>query len=750
MLIFLHPHLETNILPLFGLCVSFCSITGRSRQFGGLKVFGVVMALNKPNVLDYPPSSGHKCTLLGIEIDNLTVQQFLHRLSEFVNTPETNHIAYVNIDCLNIAQADKSYARILRDADLVYPDGMGVVFASWIFGRPLKERVNAGDLLPEFCRMCVKRGYRIYILGGDEGVASSAAENLCRDFPGLRIVGTHTGFFEDSDSEAIISDINACEVDVLMVGMGAPRQENWIRRHKDKIEVPVAWGVGALFDYYSLKLPRAPVWMRKIGLEWLFRLIVEPRRLWKRYLLGNFLFTFRVAFLVICDIVGGTLSWLWAYSLRSNMYDINMVFDKPLNSIDGYITALPAILVIWIFVCAMMGLYRRRRDLSRVEEMGGIIKATFFFAVSSMAVAFLLKELDLGRSVIGFSIMINFLLLAFTRVIFHSYEDWQFQSGVGRVRSLIVGSGQVAQNVRVRLMEHPVHDHDVVGIVDDAVSAENRLSGAQRVGSIEELPKLVRTLSIDQVFFAKPEMDKKEILNLVLECGEESGNCKFTVVSDMFEVLADQVEVEEVDDIPVNVLGSGKRGHEYEIIKRAFDLVLAIILLIPFSFLLPVIWLLVKLKSKGPVIFRQERIGRSGKHFIMYKFRTMHMNVNDYEEAPITPSDPRIIGWVGRMLRRTSLDEMPQLVNVLLGQMSMVGPRPEMPFIVDSYEKWQRHRLTVKPGITGLWQILGRKDLPLHSNLEYDFYYIRNQSFLFDLSILLKTIPVVLFGKGAY
>jgi len=134
----------------------------------------------------------------------------------------------------------------------------------------------------------------------------------------------------------------------------------------------------------------------------------------------------------------------------------------------------------------------------------------------------------------------------------------------------------------------------------------------------------------------------------------------------------------------------------------------------------------------------------------MYKIRTMDPRVDLYAEAPTDPNDRRISGRLGRFLRRTSLDELPQLWNVIRGEMSLVGPRPEMPFIVDRYKDWQRRRLVVKPGITGLWQIMGRKDLPLHANLEYDFYYIQNQSILFDLAILLKTLPVVLLGKGAY
>ncbi len=709
------------------------------------------MALRKPLKLDHPLDAGRTCTLLGVEINNLTVQQFLDRLTEFVHSPRTHHIAYVNIDCINISQVDKNYARILRDADLVYPDGMGVIFASWVFGQPLRERVNAADLMPEFCHLCAERGYKLFLLGGETGVAEKAAEHLARDYPGLAIVGARHGFFDEAESPALIEEINASGADILLVGMGAPRQEVWIRRHKEELKVPVAWGVGALLDYYAEKFPRAPVWMRRVGLEWFYRLLLEPGRLWKRYLIGNFVFTFRVAFLVICDFVIGTLSWVWAYDLRQSMFEHGFVFDRPLNTIDHYITALPFILGTWIFVCGMMGLYRRRRDLSRVEEMSGILKAGFFFAVSSMAVAYMLKEQDLGRAVIGFSILVNFILLASTRIFFHAYEDRQFNRGFGRVRTLIVGAGPTALTVRNRLLEHPIHDHDVVGIVDDAVPKETKLAGCRHVGRIGELADLVHRLGIDQVFFAKPEMEKKEILNLVVECGEKKSDCRFTVVSDMFEVLAQQVDVEEVDNVPVNVLGSGKRSMDYVIGKRVFDVLVAAAILLPSLLLLfAPIWILIKLMSPGPVLFRHERVGKDGRRFVMYKFRTMHMNVDPYEEAPIRPDDPRIIGWVGRVLRRTSLDELPQIFNVLRGDMSMVGPRPEMPFIVDRYEKWQRHRLTVKPGITGLWQILGRKDLPLHSNLEYDFYYIRNQSFLFDLSILLKTIPVVLFGAGAY
>jgi lipopolysaccharide/colanic/teichoic acid biosynthesis glycosyltransferase len=164
-----------------------------------------------------------------------------------------------------------------------------------------------------------------------------------------------------------------------------------------------------------------------------------------------------------------------------------------------------------------------------------------------------------------------------------------------------------------------------------------------------------------------------------------------------------------------------------------------------------VLWCAYKTRrtSPGPAFITQERAGRNGTSFRMHKFRTMWSDVDRYAVAPTDVSDPRITDY-GRWLRGTSIDELPQLINVIKGEMSLVGPRPEMPFIVENYDDWQRRRLSVKPGITGLWQILGRKDLPMHTNLQYDFYYIRNRSLTLDASILLRTIGAVLSRRGAF
>lgn len=187
----------------------------------------------------------------------------------------------------------------------------------------------------------------------------------------------------------------------------------------------------------------------------------------------------------------------------------------------------------------------------------------------------------------------------------------------------------------------------------------------------------------------------------------------------------------------------------YIIMKRFLDVIIAtagLIVVLPFF---PLIALYIRSESSGKVVIRQDRIGKNGKRFMIYKFRTMIVDTELYASAPRNNHDPRITR-VGNFLRKYSLDELPQLWNVLKGEMSIVGPRPEMPFIVEKYEPWQKVRLEVKPGITGLWQILGRKDLPLEENIEYDLYYVFNQSLFLDLAIIFKTIPHLLFSRGAY
>lgn len=694
--------------------------------------------------------------VLGVEIDNLTVPELLERIDHFIRDGRPHQVVYVNVDSLNQCKSDRSYRSILKKADLVYADGMGVVYASRIFSDPLKERLSAGDFLPDLCRFACRQNHTLFFLGGEEGVTKAAEANLKTRFPGLKIVGRHHGFFTEAETPALLAEIRDKKPDILLVGMGAPRQEKWIRRHLEELGVPVVWGVGALFDYYAGKFPRAPVWMRRIGLEWLYRLWLEPSRLWKRYLIGNFIFTFRAGLLIIVDALIAALSWLAAYYLSGNPAFrgrlnaiLPSVFPESLNEVRYYLYALPIIIGLWIAICSSFGLYRRQRSVTQFDEMLCIFKTVFLFLISSFAVAFLFKEWDLGRSVVFLASAIGLVLLSFSRLTYHHLEAWGMNRGLGRITTLVVGTGPLSLKVKERVEVHPTHDHNIVGFVATDPNAPATWGQAPVVGSVEQLPAHLASGSIDEVIFASENLSQKDILNLIYDCSEAPTNYK--IVSNMFEMITSRnVNVEEIDDIPIIELGSGRPGPFQRFAKRSLDLTVTLCLLPLAGLIVLLVGTYLKFRWSARVLFKHQRVGKDGKLFMMYKLRTMDPNVDLYAEAPTQPDDPRISGRLGRFLRRTSLDEMPQLWNVLKGEMSLVGPRPEMPFIVGRYQGWQRRRLVVKPGITGLWQIMGRKDLPLYANLEYDFYYIQNQSLLFDLIILLKTLPVVFFGKGAY
>jgi exopolysaccharide biosynthesis polyprenyl glycosylphosphotransferase len=253
--------------------------------------------------------------------------------------------------------------------------------------------------------------------------------------------------------------------------------------------------------------------------------------------------------------------------------------------------------------------------------------------------------------------------------------------------------------------------------------------------------------SVHELFIIEPGASCDEILEFV--SGYQKQKIKFRILADIFRLLSPSLDVEELDQIPTLGFRESKPYNALLLTKRVMDIIL-VVLLLPISLpLFLIVALGIKIDSRGPVLIKQKRVGRDKKLFTLFKFRTMHMETKLYEYAPLAKNDARVTR-VGKFLRRLSLDELPQLLNILIGNMSFVGPRPEMPFIVSSYKPWQEKRLLVKPGLTGLWQILGRKNIPLHENLQLDFYYINNQSIYLDLNILLKTVPAVAFGRGAY
>lgn len=223
--------------------------------------------------------------LFGIPIARLKLNDITNIILELIEKPGQQTIFYVNAHCLNIATRDPIYRKILQQASIVYAGGMGPILASKILGHPLLERTPTPDFIDHIFAAAIRKGWSFYLLGGEEEVVRKAAENLQKKFPKLQIVGYHHGFFKKSD--AIIKKINLLKPDIILVGMGTPLQEKWIKHYKNRINAHVFWAVGALFDVLSGKRKRAPKWFQKLGLEWTFRFLQEPRRLWKRYLFGN-------------------------------------------------------------------------------------------------------------------------------------------------------------------------------------------------------------------------------------------------------------------------------------------------------------------------------------------------------------------------------------------------------------------------------------------------------------------------------
>ena len=486
--------------------------------------------------------------LFGIRITNSTMQDCVEWILERLKTGQQTSIGFVNADCLNKAYKDDDYHTTLRQLDRVYPDGIGVRLAAQFFNHGLADNINGTDLFPRLCEKLVDSGHSIFLLGSRPDVAESVADKMTGKYPGLTVAGYHDGYFDESAQDDVIDKINESGASVLFVALGAPKQENWIENNRAKLNPTVMLGVGGLFDFYSGNVSRAPVWFREIGLEWVWRLIQEPGRMWRRYLVGNFVFMKRA----------------WQQKRRN-------------GAVSRGLSVAPA-------------------------------------------------EAD----------------------------------------SLLAHYEKMDQNV-------PFRQHMI------------------------RLRRLLWNLA------------------------------RFT--------------------------GSA--------IKRFIDIVVSAALLALLSPFFATFALVIRLESKGPVFYSQTRVGFRGSLFRLWKFRSMYIDADQRRAELETQNemdggvifkmkhDPRITR-TGRIIRRLSIDELPQLWNILKGDMSLVGPRPALPSEVELYSIEERVRLLAKPGLTCIWQVSGRSDIPFPQQVLLDEEYLYSQSLYKDFTLLLKTIPAVLSGKGAY
>lgn len=475
-------------------------------------------------------------TMLGVSISNLSIEDSLERIKTAIDSDTATQFAFVNPDCLNKAYKDQKYTDTLNKLPTVFADGIGIRIACKQLGIGLRDNINGTDLFPLICAQAVEHDHSIYFLGGAPGVTDTMVEKLRERFPALNVAGHRHGFFDEHETPAVIDEINASNADIVLVAFGAPLQEYWLNQHHDALNATVRMGVGGLFDFYSDRISRAPRWLRDIGMEWTWRLLQEPGRMWRRYLVGNPLF-----------------------------------------------------------------LYRVRKEAKQVRRTAAI----------------------------------------------HRYSDSR------------LGFGSAVLRYRIR--------------------------------------HFFWTLAV--------------------------------------------------------LIG--------RVLKRLLDIGVSTCALIALSPLLIIVSALIKLESPGPLVFSQVRVGQYGRYFTMYKFRSMRTDAEEIKKKLMEQNemdggvlfkmkhDPRVTK-TGRFIRKYSIDELPQLWNVLNGSMSLVGPRPPVPSEVDQYSIQDRRRLGVKPGITCIWQVSGRSEIAFAEQVELDVDYIESHGFLTDIKILFKTIPAVLLGKGAY
>ncbi|MGH0032596.1 MAG: sugar transferase [Myxococcota bacterium] len=439
-----------------------------------------------------------------------------------------------------------------------------------------------------------------------------------------------------------------------------------------------------------------------------------------------------------------SLGWVAAYWVR---YALNDVLGRPINPFDWYVKALPMVVLPWIAIGWLFGIYRTQRMKTTIDELQQVFRGAALGLLVLSAIGFFFREFYFGRTVVLLSAAFNLALQGASRVAFLRMATRLRRAGSHDVRALIVGTGVPAIRLLQKLQDHPETGYDVVGFVDDAEDLpEKDVAGRPVLGHVDELRAVATEHGVREIFVALPGLGHTRMLSLVLDC--EDLGITFRVVTNLFEVLTAGTQIDLVDDLPLVRLGRDGVHPLYAPTKRAMDVLGAVVAGVVAAPLIAWVALRLRLQGTSP-FFVQERVGLHGRRFRMVKFRTLRDDVDPNAVAPRDRHDDRITSY-GRWLRTTSIDELPQIWNVMRGDMSWVGPRPEMPFIVDGYDDWQRRRLSVKPGITGLWQILGRKDLPMHENLQYDFYYIRNRSLMLDVSILVRTVGAVLSRRGAF
>ena len=451
------------------------------------------------------------------------------------------------------------------------------------------------------------------------------------------------------------------------------------------------------------------------------------------------------------DLAMVVLSFVLAYYFRTFFDFVPITYVEPLQS---YLRFIVMTLPIWLISFIFAGLYGLRSKDRRLEEFGKIIVAVSTAVAIVMAWIFLTRTFFFSRLIIIYVWFAAVILVTFGRYLISFVQRWLYRYNIGVHRVIVIGGNASTKYIVDEIRKNRGLGYKLVKLIDEA--------------GIEKLPVIYSKNAADEIIIANTHLSSSKVAEVLEFCRQNQIGFKMT--PDLFLVRSSHVDIQPLAGVPIMEFKRTSLDGWGRIIKRLIDMVGSALLIIITSPLMAISALLVKLTSKGPILYRQERVGFD-RNFTFYKFRSMKAEEcvgSDYggahaqklfeklsrkneADGPVfkLKDDPRITG-VGRFLRKTSLDELPQFFNVLLGDMSLIGPRPALPEEVEKYTKHQRLRLGVKPGMSGLWQVSGRSELAFDEWVKLDAYYIENWSLWLDFQIFLRTIWVILHGRGAY
>ncbi len=399
-----------------------------------------------------------------------------------------------------------------------------------------------------------------------------------------------------------------------------------------------------------------------------------------------------------------------------------------------------------IVIFQVVGLYEKKTvSLLNIDEMRKLLRSVMLLAVLVFAISFYFR-IPYSRLLITIWISLTLVVMLLQKSILYKLQQYFHIKGMNIRRIVIYGAGEIGRKLYKMIYSFPKLGYRVVGFLDDDVDSFNaelnllEINGKNTpkiIGTSNDLEKIVQKHDIEELLIAQKGLSPEEIITLTNRCKDM--NIHFRIVPQLLGGFIENLAFQEIGGIPLIGERKFRVRFLHLLLKRAIDIFCSLFACIFFTPVFLIIALLIKLDSSGPIIFKQKRIGKDGRVFTILKFRTMFLDSAKYSFCPKNIDDERI-SRIGKYLRKTSLDELPQFLNVLKGDMSLVGPRPEMPFIVAEYNSLQKKRLSMKPGITGLWQISATRTEEIHQNIDYDLYYVNHYSILLDLAIIVRTI----------